>query len=280
MEKLTKKNKILKGNNWLKILKYGKVQTRKRKLNPASYFGKYGKNQKLKFDCFIFKYGTPRIYAKQQTTLIHIIITQLGILPCIIIDGMAGYGINTFSFLTDFPHHIIRKINVIAYEISSERCKLLRYNLSPFNNWNLLIINKSISSLFKDLNKISSFQQKIIVFLDPPWNNGNINIDNIRIDKFCKKLICEPKIVCIVIKLPFYFNFKIFRKCNFFVFWHCNFNNVVRMKSVIILKNLKHLNNIIQICQTVFKNVPHKIWQYKNDFSFGQNMRCKYLNSS
>nr|AEX62675.1 putative methyl transferase [Moumouvirus Monve] len=161
----------------------------------------------------------------------HLVITEM----------TAGVGGNVLNFAKYFKYVNAIEINKTRYEYLQNNIKLYNYdNVNCYNNnsLDLLINNNDIA--------------QDIIFFDPPWGGKNYKLHkNLRlnfgletIENICQELLSKNKANMIVMKLPSNYDFE-------FMLESLNIYNVIKYSldkmSIVIVKNLKNNNSILQI---------------------------------
>ena len=137
---------------------------------------------------------------------------------CIITDATAGIGGNAIYFSKQF-----KSVNVV--EINNNLEKVLKYNLTKYNN-------KSV--YFVSYNVIKLMLKQDIIFIDPPWGGSdykskkkiNLYLDNINVLDTIEQMYNYTRIICL--KVPNNFNTHI--QSNF---WNNSVHNVTKNKKCI-----------------------------------------------
>ncbi|AYV77591.1 MAG: putative RNA methylase [Dasosvirus sp.] len=120
------------------------------------------KYSKLEIDPESVQYITTPANATIITSIIEINLPT-NLLPCetTILDGTAGVGGDTISFGQTFG-------TVIATEINFKRYCMLQNNISVYNLYNVIPINKDCLQILDKINN----NHIDVIYLDPPWGGS------------------------------------------------------------------------------------------------------------
>ena len=170
------------------------------------YLKNIDKASKLLIDDESIHYISIREYAEKISDIIKLHLEMIGISKelAVITDSTAGVGGDSISFAKNFKH-------VNSIEIDKLRSQYLKNNVGIYDCNNVDVINDDCRNI---INKIDNHN---IIFIDPPWEPGNIGsykqYENLKlpfgdepIESFCNKLMDSnymkkvPELI--VLKLP------------------------------------------------------------------------------
>jgi 16S rRNA G966 N2-methylase RsmD len=128
-----------------------------------------------------------------------------------IFDGTGGLGGNTINFSKYF-------VNVTSFESNSERCDMLKNNITVYGLNNVKIHNCD-SVIFLDTN----YANYNVFFFDPPWGgpsykekkNISLTLGNRYLLEIANFLKNNTNNKLLIFKLPYNYNFKEFNNFNY-----------------------------------------------------------------